>query len=94
MKIFNLKKTKIMKIVLIKIPFGHEDLLTIGNVYSGEVSPQIYDPNTFLLKPPAYIVKCDDGKFRKVETDFFITLEECREIKLKQILDERNINLE
>jgi len=85
-----------MKIVLIKIPpFGHmsEDLFTIGNVYSGELSPKLYDPNTLVLKPPAYIVKCNDGKLRKVEAEFFITLEEWREIKLKQILDEGNTNL-
>jgi hypothetical protein len=46
--------------------------LTKGNVYEGELTPN--DP----LKeyPKSYIVRCDDGKFRKVEGECFIPLRE------------------
>ena len=59
-------------------------LLTPGKWYCATLSPIMYDPNT--LEPHiVYLVTCDDGKMRKVSTKHFITQEEWREMKLKEL---------
>ena len=60
--------------------------LEIGKIYDGELTPTMYDPNTFQPAKPHYIIKCDDGKFRKFMAEHFITLEEWREKQLDKIL--------
>jgi hypothetical protein len=60
--------------------------LTPGKIYDGELTPVIYDPQTLQPVPPSYVVICDDGKMRKVDSSFFITLEQLREEKLNQLL--------
>ena len=60
--------------------------LEIGKMYEGELTPKMYDPNTLKPAEPAYIVKCDDGKYRKFMAKHFITLEEWRERQLDKIL--------
>lgn len=59
--------------------------LTIGNIYDGELCPVIYDPHTYQPVPPSYIIKCNDGKYRKVDASFFLTLEEMRDNKLDEL---------
>ena len=76
-----------MRIYLIK-EFWDEywnEVLSVNNWYEGELTPTIYNQN---LQPvsPAYIVKCNDGKFRKVDGEYFLTQEEWRERQLNQIL--------
>ena len=45
---------------------GVDQILIEGKMYECELTPIMYDPLTF--KPlRAYIVKCEDGKFRKFE---------------------------
>ena len=70
-------------------------LLTVGKIYECELcpGPDIYDhlysiflAEKFQPSPPTYLVKCDDGKFRKINVVHFITLEELREQKLNKIL--------
>lgn len=61
--------------------------LTSGKIYDGELTPVSYDPQTLQPAPPSYVVICDDGKMRKVDASFFITLEQLREEKLNKILD-------
>jgi hypothetical protein len=61
--------------------------ITPGRIYDGELTPVIYDPQTLQPVPPSYVVICDDGKMRKVDASFFITLEQLREEKLNKILD-------
>ena len=77
-----------MRIYLIK-EFWDEnwkEVLPVNNWYEGELTPTIYDPNTLQPAPPAYIIKCSDGKFRKADGDHFITQGEWRERQLNQIL--------
>ena len=69
---------------------GHtSNFLTLGNSYEGDLTPTIIDPNTYLPAPPSYVIKCDDGMFRKFDAEFFITEQEWkqmnRENKLKEI---------
>ncbi|HOB26374.1 MAG TPA: hypothetical protein PKG93_04440 [Bacilli bacterium] len=59
--------------------------LTIGSIYDCELCPTIYDPHTLQPVPPSYIVKCNDGKYRKVDSSFFLTLEEMRNEKLNNL---------
>ena len=76
-----------MKIYLIKIPpFGDDssEFFTVGGCYDGDLVPTIYDKNLQPL-PPSYIVSCNDGYWRKVGAEYFITLEEWREIKLNEL---------
>lgn len=82
-----------MKLILITHPqlvtpmrLKPNTYLTKGKLYQGELTPTMYDPQTFQPAEPSYIVKCDDDKFRKFEAKHFITLEEWREMKLNQIL--------
>jgi hypothetical protein len=60
--------------------------LVKGKIYDGELTPTMYDPNTFQPAKPHYIIKCDDGKFRKFMAEHFITLEEWREKQLEKLL--------
>ncbi len=78
-----------MKLYLTKLPpFGYnsEELFTVGEWYEGELTPTIYDPQTLKPAPPAYIVRCNDANYRKVDCVYFITLEEFRERQLNKIL--------
>jgi len=77
-----------MRIYLIK-EFRDEnwkEVLPVNNWYEGELTPTIYNPQTLQPAPPAYIIKCSDGKFRKVDAGHFLTQEEWRERQLNQIL--------
>lgn len=77
-----------MRIYLIK-EFWDEswkEVLPVNNWYDGDLTPTIYDPQTLQPSPPAYIIKCSDGNFRKVDADHFLTKEEWRERQLNQIL--------
>ena len=77
-----------MRIYLIK-EFSDEswnEILPVNNWYEGELTPTMYDPQTLQPAPPAYIIKCSDGNFRKVDADHFLTQEELRERQLNQIL--------
>ena len=70
-----------------------EPFITKGKSYDAELTPTIYDPETFIGYKD-YIIKCDDGKSRKVNTfvkeglqiDYFDDLQQMREDKLNQIL--------
>lgn len=61
--------------------------LTPGKIYDGELTPVVYDPQTLQPAPPCYIVICDDGKSRKIDSHYFSKLDELREEKINQILD-------
>ena len=77
-----------MRIYLIK-QFSDEswnEVLPVNNWYEGELTPTIYNTQTLQPAPPSYIVKCSDGKFRKVGGEYFLTKEEWREKQLNQIL--------
>ena len=64
--------------------------VTPGRFYYGDLTPVMYDPITFKPDihrfPPSYVIKCDDGKFRKMDAKHFMTLEEFREQQLNKIL--------
>jgi hypothetical protein len=60
-------------------------LIKKDNIYKGEYSPKMYDPNTFQTVINL-IITCEDGKSRKFNTDDFYSLEEWREIQLSSIL--------
>jgi hypothetical protein len=81
-----------MKLYLIKIPpiyqqFDLESiqLFTLYKWYDGELTPTLYDPQTLQPAPKSYIVKCNNGNFAKVDCEYFMTLEEWRELKLKEL---------
>jgi hypothetical protein len=82
-----------LKLYLIKLPpFGHQEypyslpeLFTINKWYEGDLTPTMYDPQTLKPAPPSYVVRCNDGNYRKVDVEYFITLEEFRENKLKEL---------
>ena len=77
-----------MKLYLVK-EFSDEyrkKILTINNWYDGDLTPTMYNPNTYNKVSPSYIVKCNDSQWRKVDSVYFITQEEWRENKLNQIL--------
>jgi hypothetical protein len=40
---------------------------------------------TFEPAPPSYVVKCEDGKFRKYDAEHFKDIQEVREDKLKEL---------
>jgi hypothetical protein len=62
------------------------DKFTIkSGFYLGEKTPRIYDPITFEEVEESYIIKCLDNKFRKVPASYFITVEELRESKIKEL---------
>lgn len=79
-------KLKTMKLVAIQ-PISYVfHVLQMGKIYEGELTPTIYDPQTLKPAEPSYIIKCDDGKYRKFMAKHFITLEEWRERQLDKIL--------
>jgi hypothetical protein len=57
-------------------PFGlnSDELFTINKWYDGDLKTSFF-----------YVVGCDDGFIRKVGTEYFITQEEYREIKLNEL---------
>ena len=64
---------------------GSWHLIKKDNIYKGEYSPKMYDPNTFQTVINL-IITCEDGKSRKFNPDDFYSLEEWREIQLSNIL--------
>ena len=67
-------------------PFGGVDhILKVGSMYECELTQTIYDPITFKIAPPSYIVTCEDGKFRKYYAEYFIDIVEIRDEKLKEL---------
>lgn len=66
--------------------YNSYELLTVGKLYEGDLTPDMYDPQTLQPASPAYVVKCNDGKWRKVGGEYFITLEEWREQQLNKLL--------
>jgi hypothetical protein len=64
---------------------GVDNILIMGKMYECELTPTIYDPMTFKPAPPSYVVKCEDGKFRKYEVVNFKDIQEVREDKLKEL---------
>ena len=64
---------------------GRWHLIKEGNIYKGEYSAKMYDPNTFQTVINL-IITCEDGKSRKFNPDDFYSLEEWREIQLSSIL--------
>jgi hypothetical protein len=74
-----------MRIYLIK-EFSDKNwrqVLPVNNWYEGKLKPA--DPNALHIWPPAYIVKCNDGKFRVVSAEYFITQEQWRERQLIEL---------
>ena len=72
--------------VSVSNPLGGVDhILIMGNIYECELTPKIYDPITFQLDKTSYIVRCEDGKFRKYYAEYFIDIVELREEKLKEL---------
>jgi hypothetical protein len=63
------------------------DHLTPNKSYNGTLGLKIYDPNTFEVLPPYYVIECDDGNFRKVDAKYFIPLSNWREQQLNKILE-------
>ena len=59
--------------------------LTVGKCYEAAFTPLLYDPNTFEAVR-FYIIYCDDGYARKFPMNYFITLEEYRDLQLEKIL--------
>jgi hypothetical protein len=82
-----------MKLICISTSYKYADLLTINKWYEGNLTPllrsalnrTIYDPQTLQPVPPSYIVRCNDGKYRKVYAEYFLTIEDWREKKLKEL---------
>ena len=59
-------------------------ILIKGKMYECELTPAVYDPTTF--EPVrAYIVTCEDGKFRKYDLEHFKDIVEVRAEKLKEL---------
>jgi len=71
--------------VSVSNPFGGVDHILIkGKMYECEFTPTMYDPTT--LEPfRAYIVTCEDGKFRKYDVEHFRDIVEIRAEKLKEL---------
>ena len=68
-----------------KVDVQKDFYLEKGKIYEGDLTPTIYDPQTLKPSEPFYIVKCDDGKYRKFMAEHFLTLEEWRESQLNKI---------
>lgn len=60
-------------------------ILIKGNMYECELTPTIYDINTYKPTEPHYIVTCEDKMYRKYNADYFITPSELRENKLNEL---------
>jgi hypothetical protein len=81
-----------MKIYLIKefkeFPYeSWDEILTVNSWYYGDLVPIMYDPQTLQPAPPVYIIKCNDGKFRKVSSEYFITEQEKRDKTIDNLLE-------
>ena len=78
-----------VKLYLKEIPHRYgiilDAYLNIGNIYEGQLCPTTYDPYTLQPAPPSYVIKCNDGKYRKVDSNFLITFEEMRNEKLNDL---------
>lgn len=70
---------------------GVDHILIKGKMYECELTHQywkagmVYDPTTFELAAPSYIVSCEDGRFRKYNAEYFVDISEVREDKLKEL---------
>ena len=64
---------------------GVNHILIKGNMYECELTPTLYGPNTLQPTGPFYIVRCEDGKFRKYAAEHFLDIVEIREEKLKEL---------
>ena len=64
---------------------GVDNILIMDKMYECELTPTIYDPATFQPDKPSYVVKCEDGKFRKYYAEHFKDIQEVREEKLKEL---------
>jgi len=71
--------------------FYRTNFLTLGNSYEGELTPTLYDPKTLDVVPPSYVIKCDDGMFRKFNAEFFITEQEWKQMDRENKLNEIGI---
>lgn len=60
-------------------------LLTVGECYEVTFTPLMYDTNTFEAVR-YYIITCDDGYAREFPLDYFITLEDYRDLQLEKLL--------
>lgn len=58
--------------------------ITPGKIYDAKLTPVIYDAMTF-QPSRAYIIRCDDGKSRKMEIDLFMTVDEWRDKQLEDL---------
>jgi hypothetical protein len=77
-----------MKLYLVSLPKinSADKFFTVGNTYEGDLTPTTYDPQTLQPATPSYVVKCDIDKWIKVDTHYFITLDEWRERQINKIL--------
>ena len=81
-----IKKCQSKIAVSVSNPIGGVDhILKVGSMYECELTPKVYDPKTFELAAPSYIVACEDGKFRKYYTEYFRDIVEVRAEKLKEL---------
>lgn len=64
---------------------GVDHILIKGKMYECELTPKVYDPTTFELAAPSYIVSCEDGRFRKYSAEYFVDISVVREDKLKEL---------
>ena len=60
--------------------------LVKSKIYEGDFTPTTYDPQTLKQSEPSYIIKCDDGKYRKFMAKHFLTLEEYRNQQIDKII--------
>ena len=58
--------------------------ITPGKFYDADTSVVHYDPDTYEPKV-YYIIRCDDGKTRKFDIDWFIPIDVWREEKLNKL---------
>jgi hypothetical protein len=67
-------------------PFGGVDhILIMGKMYECYLTPIITNPVTLKPNKPSYVVKCEDGNFRKYDAEHFRDIQEIREQKLKEL---------
>jgi len=76
--------------IFLKKDFNYQndgwDKFTIkSGFYLGEETPVIYDPITYKEVEKSYVIKCLDNKYRKVSAHNFITVEELRDSKIKEL---------
>jgi hypothetical protein len=64
--------------------------ITKNKVYLGSETPKMYYLNTFQLGPKSYIIGCDDGKFRRLDAMFFLTIEMKEEIYIQKNRTDNN----